>query len=132
MLSGVGKVASKAMTRAPAVDEALDQPGVRFSRQRERSKLLKGSLINTDDHDAIVVRPRAAQSKAQVEGTQLDILEKQKSGATIAADTGKGKQEQAGNGNQHGQRKIHLAGRYSTQSSRPSPFRLRHHPGLVG
>ncbi len=112
--------------------EALDQAGVRLSREGEGSELLQGSLVDAHNHDAIIVRPRAAQSKAQVEGTELDILEKEKPGATIAADTGKGKQEQAGKGDQHGQHEIDLAGRDLTQSSRPSPFRLRYHPGPVG
>ena len=78
------------------------------------------------------MRPRTAKGKTQIQGTKLDILEKQEAGATIAANTGKGKQKQAGKRDQHGQSKIDLAGRDSTQSSRPSPFGLRYHPGLVG
>jgi hypothetical protein len=78
------------------------------------------------------VRPRTAQSKPQVEGTQLDILKKQKPSATIAADTGKGKQEQAGKGDQHGQHEIYLAGRDLTQSSRPTSIGVRCHSSLVG
>ena len=68
------------------------------------------------------MRPRAAKSETQVQGAKLDVLEKEKSGATVAANAGKGKQNQAGECDQHGQRKIHLAGRDSTQSRRPSPI----------
>ena len=42
----------------PQPREALDQPGIRFSRQRKRSQLLQSSLIDADDDDAIVVRAR--------------------------------------------------------------------------
>src|SRR5882724_1162154 len=114
-----------------SVREALDQPGVRFSRQGERSQLLKGPLVNTDDHDAIIVRPRTAKGETKIEGTKLDILEKQEPGATIAADTRESKEEQARERHEYSQGKIHLAGRDSTQPGRPSPFGLRCHPGLV-
>ncbi len=103
-------MASKAITRAPALGEALDQLGIGFSRQGKRSQLLKSSLVDADDHDAIVVRARATQGKAQVQGAKLDVLEKKKAGATVAADAGKGKQQKPGDRHQHGQREIYLTG----------------------
>jgi hypothetical protein len=78
------------------------------------------------------MRPCAAQGETQIEGAKLDILKKQEPRATIAANTGKRKQQQADDSHKYGQHEVDLASRDSTQAIRPSPFDLRHHPGLVG
>jgi hypothetical protein len=56
------------------------------------------------------VRPSAAQRESQIEGTKLDILKKQEPGATIAANTRKRKQQQAGESHKHGQHEIDRTG----------------------
>ena len=102
-------MASKATTRAPALARPQHQLRIRFSRQGKRSELLQSSLIDPDNDNAIIVRARSTKGKTQIQSSKLDVLEKKETGTTVAANPGKGKQEQACHGDQRGQREVDLA-----------------------
>jgi len=97
----------------------------------ERSELLKGAFVNTDNHDAIIVWPGPAKGKAQIESTKLDVLEKTKASATIAANAGESKEQQAAHVTSTA--RLGPPGGPRLDPVQPAiPFGSRHHPGLVG
>ena len=49
--------------------------------------MLEGLFVDANDDDSLIMRTRTTQSKAHVERTLLDIAQKLKAGAAVAAKT---------------------------------------------
>src|SRR5208282_3057741 len=84
-----------------ALFQLTHQKSVVTSRQGVGTDCLQRLVVNANDDDARIRSALAAQGKAKVERALLDVLEKQKAGTLVAADSGIGEEPQADGRHHH-------------------------------
>ena len=99
--------------------QPINQLSVAFTREWERTDVLKRLLVDINDHDAIVVGALASHPKSQVQGALLDILEKNEACVGVTTNSGKPKKHQAEKCDSDCQPQIRSAQRKSVQPRRP-------------
>ena len=84
-----------------ALFQLTHQKSVVTSRQGVGTDRLQRLVVNSNDDDARIRSALAAQGKAKIERALLDVLEKQKAGTLVAADSGIGEEPQTDGRHRH-------------------------------